>query len=186
MLYRNQETLSIASATTIGAYTHDGENEVLVQARVDLAGIVGGVSYTLITYVNGLVISPDSTVPVPSGRTQAIMQSRSLILNVGDEIIFQCVGDAADTAVDVSIALMDVTPVTVPILTETVVEEIGPQISAAISSSLSNISVRPERVVLSPITPCPTVVPEIVAQGVRSSPRAIRQMVVTVPPVISE
>jgi hypothetical protein len=116
----------------------------VVQARIDLDGIVGNHTYTFYVYVNDFLITPESTVPVPVGRTSAIAQSRTLILNVGDVIRFSALGHSSDVNVNAVLALADVTPVSAADVTT----EIEPAIESTIRDAISNITIRPERTVL--------------------------------------
>jgi hypothetical protein len=144
MLYRNEATVNLSAEVDLGEYTHEGDSSIIVQARIDLDDIVGNFTYTFYVYVNDFLISPESSVAVPTGRTTAIAQSRTLILNSGDVIRFSGLGDAADVSVSSVLVLADVTPISAA----DVIAEIEPAIENTIRESMTSITVRPERTVL--------------------------------------
>jgi len=112
-----QETrtsLDLSAAVEVFDYTHEGDAPILVAARVDLGDadspIAGGGKYILHVYINGNLVTPDSSVTVPSGTMQTSLQSRQLILAAGDVLTVEAVGRAGDVDVDVTSYLMDTTP----------------------------------------------------------------------------
>lgn len=112
----SHEDLDISSGGTVLEYSYDGAAPKTVICRVEagsaVAPIEGGTNYIIRASLNGKRVSPDSNVSVASGVTEALLQSREIMLLSGDELAIVLDGAAGDIAVDTSARLIDLTPLT--------------------------------------------------------------------------
>lgn len=110
----NSFDVDITSEASVLSYTYTGANPLEVMARVDLGDaskpIQGGAQYTLNFYINGVLVTPVSTVQVPAGSVRTIMVSRQVPIDAGDVVVIKVLGIAGDTAVDTVATLRSATP----------------------------------------------------------------------------
>lgn len=108
-------SINISVGVTVLTYTRPtADGPAIVLPRVELGDpnpIAGGADYTLSVVINGAVISPESVVRVPSGRTHTLMQSREVTLEGGDIISLKVDGAPADVAVSTIAIIQDATPI---------------------------------------------------------------------------
>ena len=88
--------VDISSAFTLVTHTHAGTKPIAVVPRVEL-----GDSAKPIT---------GSKLKVPTGQTEAVLMGRAVVLEVGDEIEIDVIGEDGDTDVNVIVSLFDSTP----------------------------------------------------------------------------
>ncbi len=106
--------VDISTAATLFTYTYTGNDPRELLARVDLGRdsgpIAGGGSYLLSTTINGIPVSPATTVQVGVGVTRTVLVSRALPLEKDDVLALFVTGQPEDTAVDAVIGIRDATP----------------------------------------------------------------------------
>lgn len=105
--------VNIQSAYTVLEYTNNTDRDMTVLCKAQLGSvaspIVGGGLYSLYVFIDDVEVLPQSSVTVTS-QTTAVVQSRQIQLGQGQEIRFQALGRAGDSAVDLDVVLLDVTP----------------------------------------------------------------------------
>lgn len=122
----------------------------LISVRVSLASIAGGGNYDCDIAINGVDIFPASQIVVGFGATTAEFQSRQLILRPDDTIAVTVTGLGADTSVDLTATLADITPITATELQNSIISELEDSINQTVATAIAamDISVRPTRTVL--------------------------------------
>jgi hypothetical protein len=118
-ILRREEHLGvdISSAYTVLTYTHPATAEpVIVIPRVDLGvpvggPVVGGGIYVGHALVDGNQITPKSSIVFDAGQTKGILQGRPITVEPDDIVTLTVTGQSGDTAVNVTAALHDATPV---------------------------------------------------------------------------
>lgn len=107
--------LDISSEAEVLNFPHTGAFPKNITARVVLGsttnGIVGGGSYTLTIYINGIQVSPISVNSV-TAISRTVFESRILSILPGDTISFRVTGLAGDISVDTDSTIIDYTPFT--------------------------------------------------------------------------
>ncbi len=109
--------ISIVSEVELLSYTHTLTplREVLI--RVDIGDaikpIAGGGTYSANVYINNIVISPQSSVTVPSGVIKTIIVSKIIPLVRNDVVSLRITGLSADTSVNTVASVRDATPITI-------------------------------------------------------------------------
>jgi hypothetical protein len=114
----------ISAEIEVLSYAYDGDLPIEVIARVDLGDgtnpLAGaGGNYTANIYLNGVLVSPATTVLVASGTEQTILVSRPVPLVTDDVISIRIIGQVTDTSTTVVSALRDATPAKADDLTGT-------------------------------------------------------------------
>lgn len=107
--------LNLTAEVEVFGYTYPGPTPREVLARVSLGDAVNplsgvGGTYTVRVYVNNVLISPDSQVPVNPGLLAAMVVSRPVPLMGDDVISIRAVGLPQDVAVNTVTTLLDMTP----------------------------------------------------------------------------
>lgn len=109
--------VDITSALTVLTYTRpDNASPAVVIPRIDLgvpAGgpVVGGGIYVGHALIDGNQVTPKSSIVFDAGQTKGILQGREITLEPGDVLTVTVTGLSGDTAVNVSAALHDNTPI---------------------------------------------------------------------------
>lgn len=164
--------------------TQFGGRARLILPRVELgfnSPIAGSGVYRISAQIDGGDVTPVSSITVPTGQTSSILQGRHLAVEPEDIVTITIRGLPADTAVSVTTALFDATPIHQEDLDE-ILERIDDQIQNV------NIVAVNERVILGPCKQGPNVtaqqnalgqqtvqIPGATPQGVVSSPQVIAQ-----------
>ena len=107
--------VDISSAFTLVTHTHSGTKPIAVIPRVELGDSAKPITgangiYDITTKVNGSIITPLSKLKVPAGQTEAVLMGRAVVLEVGDELEIDVIGETGDTDVNVIVSLFDSTP----------------------------------------------------------------------------
>jgi len=110
--------VDISAEFTVLTYTHPvNAKSAIVIPRVDLgvpttpAGpVVGGGIYTGKALIDANQVTPASAIQFVGGQTKGILQGRAVTIEPGDVLTVTIVGQPADTAVNVTAALFDGTP----------------------------------------------------------------------------
>lgn len=111
---QTKQDVDMSAEVEILAYTYEGSAPIEVVARAQLgdsAQPLSGTSGTFVLnfYINDIFIAPASQISV-SNKTQAIVVSRAIPVESGDEISVRVTGTADDTAITTTATLRDVTP----------------------------------------------------------------------------
>ena len=149
----NSRTLSNINISALGqVYSFTISETLLIIVDVLLDNIAGGTDYDLNFYTDGAFVLPTRSIPVPVGATKVSIQSRSLIVKAGAVLTLNIQGDVSDTDVDVTVNLINASPVDAA----DVVEIVEPGITDAITDGLAKTEIRPTRHILAPIKcdPC--------------------------------
>jgi len=107
--------LDISSEFEVQSWVYGGVDPVEVISRVDLGigtGLLAGAGgqYSLLFYINNVLITPSSIVDVPIGRVDTIMVSRPIPLEANDTVSIRVEGRAGDISVNTVATLRDATP----------------------------------------------------------------------------
>jgi hypothetical protein len=109
--------MDISSAAVVLSYVNTFERPLLVVARIEIGSsanpINGGSTYLVQARIDGVFVSPDSSVIMPHGRTRSMLQSRVASLSPGQTLEVLVTGNNLDTVVDVEAVLDDTTPATI-------------------------------------------------------------------------
>jgi hypothetical protein len=109
--------VDISTALTVLTYTRPAAaTPVIVIPRVDLGvpvggPVVGGGIYEGHALVDDNQVTPKSSILFDSGQTKGILQGRPITLEPEDVLTLTVTGQPGDTAVNVSSALHDATPI---------------------------------------------------------------------------
>ncbi len=117
----NKFALDLSTAEELFTYTYNGAAPREIMARINLGDddgpIAGGGAYILLPAINGVPISPSTSVQVGASVTKTVLISRPLPLEQGDVLTLTVTGVVSDTSVNASISLRDVTPLRIAELT---------------------------------------------------------------------
>lgn len=110
-----KDELDISDYASVLEYEYTGDTVRMVAIRVELGDevnpIVGAQSYEIVSKIDGVAVTPVSTVQVPAEQTRAILQSRQFVLESADVLTVEIKGGADDLSVNTIAILVDVTPV---------------------------------------------------------------------------
>lgn len=113
--------LDITDEAEVLSYRYDGVDprEVIIRVNLgdDAGPVVGGDNYRLRVYLGGVLVAPDTDVKVPDDKASAIMISRPIPIESGDELSVRVIGLAGDTSVNTVTSVRDATPAKVSDLT---------------------------------------------------------------------
>jgi hypothetical protein len=109
--------VDITTEYTVLTYTRPASGtSAIVIPRIDLgvpvgAPVAGDGAYIGRALVDGNQVTPESTIQFATGQEKGILQGRTITLEPGDVLTVTVTGRAGDTAVNVSSALFDGTPI---------------------------------------------------------------------------
>lgn len=105
--------VNIQSALQVLEYENDTDRDMTVLCKAQLGSIaspvVGGGLYSLFVFIDDVEVLPQSSITI-TDQTTAVVQSRQIQLGQGQTIRIECLGRAGDSAVDLDVVLLDVTP----------------------------------------------------------------------------
>mgnify|MGYP000488103372 CR=1 FL=1 len=103
-------TGSIVSLAEV--FAHAGlTNLSQVVIRVDLVNIAGNGTYAFRVNIGGLALMPLTNFNVPSGTTSLVVYSKEVVLQPNEAFDIYVMGQAGDTAAEVTVRVFDVTPI---------------------------------------------------------------------------
>lgn len=110
--------INISSEIEVLNYVYPGPNPREVIARVTIGDAVNSLSgvggnYTVNVYLDDVVVSPSSTIVVSSGLDSTVVISKSIPIDVGDEVSIRVIGLIGDTSVNTIATLRDATPIVI-------------------------------------------------------------------------
>lgn len=154
LLTTNSGIFNISAGAVVLNFKYVGTEPLAVIVRVNAGGnagpLVGAGLYNINLFLNTQELVPENQISVPGGQTQAVFQSRQLIIEQNDTLSVTLAGQALDTAVFISTVVMDVTPVTTDEIVSMVVQQIANNADTILSDVAKNLTIAPERVVLGP------------------------------------
>ena len=106
--------VDVTSEFTALTYNYGGDSSRVVLIRVELGDnvkpVVGGQNYQISAQIDGVNVTPISTILVPVAQTRAILQSRQVLIEPEDVLTVRVLGAAGDDDVNLISFVMDSTP----------------------------------------------------------------------------